>query len=410
LNYDIIVVGAGPTGSVVAEAVAKEGYSVLVLEEHSEIGLPEHCTGKISINALKVLKLKPTSILQRVRGATFFAPNMKFFTVKRNSFQATILNRCKFDKDLSQKAIKAGAVLFTEARVTNVSINSKGADIIFNLEGEKQRACSRVVIGADGAQSTVARKLGIYSKKPMKMKIAAQRKMTGVFNLDQDMVEMFFGNKYAPGFFAWVVPIAKDVAKVGLCVTPSSGKPAMKFLDEFIKTHPFVSERLRDCSVLEQSAHIIPTGGSIKKDVSNGVLIVGDAAGQVKSTTGGGLYYGILCAKIAGEVICKALLNGPKRGVLPETVLSEYRSRWWTMLGKEIEFSVKARQFFDLLSDEEINYLFKVLNREEALVSLIEAEGDIDRQSGIVSLLLKGLKPLILKPKLLYKISKVFIK
>jgi geranylgeranyl reductase family protein len=410
LSYDIIVGGAGPTGSIVAEAVAKEGYKVLMLEEHTEIGLPEHCTGKMSINALEALKLKPRSILQRVKGATCFAPNMKSFTVRRNSFQANILDRYKFDKDLALKATKAGVLLFTEARVTNVSIDSKGVNVIFNLEGEKKRVVSRVVVGADGIKSTVARKLGIYSKKPVETKIAAQRKMVGVFDLDQDMVEMFFSNKYAPGFFAWVVPIAKDGAKVGLCVSPSSGKPAMKFLDEFIKTHPFVSERLRDCSSLEQTAHLIPTGGPIKKDVSDGVLIVGDAAGQVKSTTGGGLYYGILCAKIAGEVICRALSKREKRSVISETVLTEYRNRWWKILGREIEFSVKARQFIDLLSDDDINYLFKVLKSNEALISLIEAEGDIDQQSRIASLLLKNLKPLIMNPKLLYKMSKVFIK
>ena len=406
MDYDVTIIGAGPTGSMMAEALAKDGHSVLILEEHPEVGLPQHCTGKISVNALMELNLKPMGVLQEVRGATFYSPNMESFTIKRDTTQAYILDRRIFDSWLSNRAVKAGARLITNARAIGVSVSSTGVDVDFRCESNSQRVTARMIVGADGANSSVAHWLGLYSKEPDGMKMGVQREVMGIHDVEPDVVELYFGRRYAPGFFAWIVPIGNDEARVGLCMNIHSAKPALKYLDRFIYNHPIACEKLKGCLLKEPNAHIIPTGGPLQKTVSDGVIIVGDAAGQVKSTTGGGLYYGMLCATIAGKNLSKAL-RASKTGIIRKKALVEYQRLWKRKLGREIAISVRARVFLDSLTDDEVAYLFKILQEDDFLKEKIEVEGDIDWQSRITRPILKYLlKRVARRPNILYKLGK----
>lgn len=408
-DYDVIVVGAGPVGSLLADTIAREGHSVVVLEEHSVVGKPEHCSGKISVKALETLGLKPVGALQSVRKAVFYSPDMNPLVVKRSSVQAYILDRAHFDEYLARRATKNGAVLLTNSRVREVFITPERLDVVYDLKGEQKRMSSRVLVGADGVKSTIAKRVGIYSKKNQEVRVAFQQELADVQDLDPETVELYFGNKYAPGFFAWIIPVGKNIARVGLCVSPKSGKSAMACLNEFIKTHPIASEKMKHSSFVSESVHVIPTGGPIKETTHDGVVIVGDAAGQVKSTTGGGLYYGMLCAKMAGNVIARMLTRNPGDGILKRSLLDDYQTLWKKALGKEIKIGTRIRSFIDLLTDEELNYLFRLLRENRSLIDLIEAEGDVDWQSGIASLLLKHLaKPFMMKPSLIYKLSRSF--
>lgn len=405
-----MVVGAGPTGNVVAQAVALKGFNVLILEEHKTIGIPVHCTGKVSLRVAKELDLRSTEILHEVKGATFYAPDMNSFTIKRGETQAYILNRKAFDKYLSKKAITAGAKLITEAKVKKAIVSSDGVKVIFDKENKQKNFVSRVLVGAGGARSTVARSLDMYTKTTNEIRLASQCELADVKELDQEKVNLFFGKEYAPGFFAWIVPIGDDIARVGLCVSLSSGKIANKCLNKFVENHPIASEKLKSASLINKSSHLIPIGGTIKETITDGVVIVGDAAGQVKSTTGGGLYYGILCAKIAGEVISDALSKSSDKKIIERKYLEKYQNNWRKIIGKEMKYSVKIRDFIDYLSDEELNHLFNVIRDNRDLVNVIETEGDIDFQFKVVSPLLKRLsKQLITNPQLLYKLIKAFI-
>jgi flavin-dependent dehydrogenase len=168
-------------------------------------------------------------------------------------------------------------------------------------------------------------------------------------------------------------------------------------------SHPIARKKLENGHCTVQRTHLIPTGGTLNQTVSDGVLIVGDAAGQVKSTTGGGMYYGMICAKIAGRVISKALSS--LDNVLKRKSLIEYQKLWQKQLGKEIAMSAKLRFFFDTLSDDEVNFLFQVIRKNKELINEIEAVGDIDWQSKLLSPLLKYfIGPLMKKPQLLLKL------
>ncbi|MDQ1280252.1 MAG: NAD(P)/FAD-dependent oxidoreductase [Thermoproteota archaeon] len=409
MDYDVTIIGAGPVGSTAAKVLADNGFNILILEEHSIIGSPQHCTGKISAEALRELDLEPVGILQEIRGATFYSPSLESFTIKSNTTQAYILDRRVFDTWLSERCVKAGASLITNARATRISISSFGVSVEFKCQDKYQTIRSRVIIAADGANSGVARQLGIYTQEQAGGKMGVQIQMKGIRDIKEDIVELYFGRIYAPGFFAWIVPLGSDEARVGLCVNIHSGKPAMNYLREFVSKHPVASCKLKGCFMGESSVHPIPTGGTLRRTVSDGVIIVGDAAGQVKSTTGGGLYYGMSCAKLAAKTLSKELSQSTEK-LLRRESLAGYERSWKLKLGKEIAFSVKARSFLDSLSDNEVTYLFNALKKDDSLLSFISKEGNVDWQSRITSPVIgRLLKKGALKPNILYKFGRSFL-
>ncbi|MFH0748329.1 MAG: NAD(P)/FAD-dependent oxidoreductase [Candidatus Bathyarchaeota archaeon] len=408
MDVDAIIVGAGPIGSTVATIIAKAGHDVLILEEHSEIGLPEHCTGKISINAVKELNLPNIGVKNKVNGATFYSPDMNYIRVERKSIQAHIFDRTILDQWLLDKAINAGAILLKNARVMNVSINLNKVLVHFRHRGETHHIVSKIVVGADGAGSSIARHLNLYSKELLAHRIAVQRELINIHNLKPELVEIYLGKNFAPGFFAWIVPTGENSVKVGLGIDPAQNKNLLNYLENFVTSHPIAGKKLAGGICTRQTAHILPTHGTLNRTVSDGVLIVGDAAGQVKSTTGGGLYYGMVCAKIAGEVISKTLFSSDN--IVREAALVEYQKRWRERFGKEIEMSIKTRLILDSLTDEELNLLFNVIRQDEALIGVVEATGDIDWQSRLSILVFSRLtSALVKKPKLLLKLGKLFL-
>jgi geranylgeranyl reductase family protein len=406
MDYEVIIIGAGPVGSTVAEMIGREGHKVLILEEHSEIGSPIHCTGKLSVNAFKELKLEAKGIINEVKGANFYSPNGQSFQVERDDTQAYILDRKIFDKKLAENAVKVGVKILTEARAMKFIVTKEGVNVIFTHKGDIKKLKGRIIVGADGVNSIVARRGGLYSKNSSELRIGVQKEVFGIKNIQSRIVELFFGRKYAPGFFAWIVPIGNGNARVGLAVRPHLGKNPKKYLDDFIMTHPVIKEKFEGCSFNRANAHIIPTGGTLHQTVSEGIIIVGDAAGQIKSTTGGGIYYGMLCAKIAGKTISKSL-EASRKGVLSRNSLLEYQRLWKARLNKEIKISSKLRAFLTSLTDGEINYLFKIIIANPRIFEEIVAKGDMDWQSKIATKVLNTfLKTLIKRPMILYKMGK----
>jgi geranylgeranyl reductase family protein len=407
-EVDAIVVGAGPSGSSVAKIIAEKGYQVLILEEHAQVGLPQHCTGKISTNALNELNLPKKGVLNEVRGALFHSPDMNMLKIERNARQALIFNRAELDQNLLYKALDSGAKIITNAHALDLKIDPHAANIIYKLNNEHQRASAKIIIGADGATSLIARRSGLYPKHDKTIKLAIQREITNVREVQPEFVEVYLGEKIAPGFFIWIVPIGVKTVRVGLCTDYTHGQHLLDYLENFITHHPLVKKRFEKSVCISQVAHILPASGATRKTLSNGVLLVGDAAGQIKSTTGGGIFYGILCAQIAGQVISEALSE--TQNTLQRSTLAKYETTWRKTLGMEIRKNVKIRQLLDTLSDEELNYCFQIIRKDRTLSNLIQAEGDIDRQSKLIIPLFRQLSSTIIrKPQLFRKIAKFLL-
>lgn len=289
--------------------------------------------------------------------------------------------------------------------MTKVDINKSKVYVTLTSQGNHVNKTCKAIVGADGVTSLVAKQTMLYNKNANELILAAQRELTRVNSLNHGFAEVFFGKIYSPGFFAWIIPNGTIEAKVGLCIHTGLKVTPIRQLNLFMNSHPNVAPRLKESIVIGENIHTIPTGGALNQTVNDGVLIVGDAAGQVKSTTGGGIYYSILCAKIAGETLTKGLERS--EATVPKEELIGYEKKWRERIGEEISFSCKVRAFLDSLSDNEVDYLFQILREDKSIATLIEAFADIDYQSKIgKSLIMKVAVALAKRPRILSKASR----
>lgn len=374
-SVDAVVVGGGPCGSFAAWTLAKQGAEVAVFEEHKEIGLPSHCAGHVSLKGLKRLRLRlPQKVFEnQIHGAIFYSPSGFEFRVRRPSPVTCVLNRELLDKHLAELAMKAGAKYLTESRVNSLISKSRGVNkVSVRGRGVKETVVSNIVIDAEGCSSLLLKRTRLQTLDRSMVVNAIQAEVNEVENVDVKMVEVYLGRKYAPDFFAWIIPRKDGSAKVGLAV--KTGDPR-KYLKRFINKHPIASKKLRKSRVTSVSMHPIPLGGAIPKTYANGFLVVGDAASQVKPTTGGGIIFGLLCARIAGEVAYEAIENRD----FSERFLSRYQLRWKRMIGFELAAMRRIRKSLNRLSDEQTDKIIGMCTRFGIAKSL-ERVGDSDYQ------------------------------
>jgi digeranylgeranylglycerophospholipid reductase len=373
---DIVVVGGGPCGSYSAYTAAKLGAEVMVCEEHEEIGAPKHCAGHLNISSLKRLgvRIPRGAVENEIRGAVFHSPSGKDFVLRCCAPVTYVVNRELFDKHLFDLAVKSGvqyrlkskvrSLLFDSGSVTGVALKGKG--------GKGERLEANVVIDAEGCSSKLLKKTGLHGLKGSMMVRGIQAEVDAVEDVDEDMVEVYLGKKIAPGFFAWIIPRKDGSAKVGLAT--ESGDPH-QYLRRFMEKHPVASQKLRKSRVTALSLHPIPLAGPIPKTYSDGFLVVGDAASQVKPTTGGGVIFGLTCSRIAGEVAYEAM----KRQDFSEAFLSRYQSRWKRLVGFDLAAMLRMRRMINSLSDSRIDGMID-LCRKLGIDSVLEKVGDLDFQ------------------------------
>jgi len=212
---------------------------------------------------------------------------------------------------------------------------------------------------------------------------SAQVHVDHVEDLNEDMVEVYLGSEYAPGFFAWIIPWRDGTAKVGLATR--EGNPRM-FLERFMTKHPVVSRRLKNAQRRDVSFHPIPLGGPIRKTYRQGMLIAGDSAQQVKPTTGGGIVFSAICGKIAGEVAH----NASGYGDASEAFLSEYERRWRSEIGRDLDAMRRIRRMLFRLPDSRLEKIFSIARTLDVATVLSKAD-DIDMQGRTLAKL--GLDP-----------------
>jgi len=372
---DIIVVGGGPCGSFSAFTAARLGAEVSVFEEHKEIGVPKHCAGHLSIAGLKRLGLRlPHGIVENeFKGAIFHSPSGKKIVIRRASPVTCVVNRELFDKYILNLAIKSGVRYFLESRVKSFLFDSGFvAGVAFRKGRVEKSLASSVVINAEGCSSTLLKRTGLQTLDGSMVVNAIQAEVDRVDEVDLDMVEVYLGRKYASGFFAWIIPKRDDSAKVGLAAR--TGNPR-EYLRRFMEKHPAASKKLRRSDVTNLSVHPISLGGPIPKTYSKGLLVVGDAASQVKPTTGGGVIVGLSCSRIAGEVACEAV----KKNDFSEAILSRYQSRWRELVGFDLAVMRQTRKLLNRLSDRKIDKIVDLCGKL-GVDSVLEEAGDLDFQ------------------------------
>jgi len=372
--YDVLIIGAGPAGSRVAWRLAGLGYKVAVLEKHEGVGEHVCCTGIVSRECGELFDIPQDCILQAAHSARLFAPSGEFLSIRKDEVQAYILDRAAFDLLLAGKAEKQGAEYLLAACAKDISIRDEGVEVRVDQRGKALTFRGKVAIIANGFGSGLPQKLGLGQIKDFIIGAQTEVETNGISE-----VEVHFSQRIARGFFAWLVPLSQHRARAGLFSRESPGNCLREFLAQLVAQGKISPAESR-----------ITYGGiplrPLPRTYGERVLVVGDAAGQVKPTTGGGIYYGLLCADMAAETIHEAFsLNDFCR-----KKLAHYEEAWRGKLGRELQMGYFARRLYNRLSDRRINKIFDIVRENNIHDALLDSPHfSFDRHG---ELILEGLK------------------
>ncbi|MFX1449219.1 MAG: hypothetical protein ACFFCM_00170 [Promethearchaeota archaeon] len=367
----------------------KRKREVEIFEEHSKIGIPIQCAGLISLSGFKRLKIKiPKNCIQnKVRGSILYSPKNNKIIIKRKTTQALVIDRSILDNYLINIAENLDGKIHIKSRVLELlkGRNNEILGLKIKKDGKIIEKHSKIVIDGEGVQARFIRQAGLQPVKRSYILPAVQYEMSRV-DIVQDFVEMFFGRKVSPGFFAYIIPTSEETARVA--VATNYGRP-IDYLKYFIKRHPIASKKLQKGKIDTISAGSILIGGPIKKTYANQFLGIGDAIGHVKPTTGGGVVLGGLCAKIAGEVAAESI----EKNITTENFLIKYDKIWRSRYGKEFQYQKLLRLLINNIPDKIIDKGFETISKNN-IVEMVEEVGDMDIQSEI-------LKKVLFSPKIL---------
>ncbi len=340
--HDVAVIGAGPAGSRVACKLAELGYAVVVIEKKKRLGEPVCCTGIVSSECIREFAIPEKIIYREANNATVYSPSGKILRIKRTEPQAFIVDRAALNVFLAEHAMERGAEYIFDRQVSGIL---KKPERVVIETGKDMFLESRVAVIAAGCGSMLNEKVGLKSVGDFAMGVQAEVETPGV-----EEVEVYTGKSIAPGFFAWLVPNVSGRSLVGLMSRRKTGYYMKKFL-----------------SLLSEQGKIIPGNydlcfarlalNMIPRTSSERVLVVGSAAGQVKPVTGGGVYFGMICADIAAANLHRALESDN----LTAGSLASYDRQWKKALGREIRLGHWARTLYEHLSDNNIDKIFNII-------------------------------------------------
>ena len=356
MYFDVVIAGGSIAGLFCAREIANKAHSVVVLEEDYEIGTPEHCGGLVSTSALDQLGIIPhkKTFEHLISSAQIFAPNGKSFTIDSKKQKVAEINRRELDKQIAHQAQRNGA----EIRV-RTSFQKLTEDGVRTGEGEIK---CKIVVDARGVSSLINKdREGILS--------SAQYEIYADW-IKKEKVEVYFDQEKYPGFFAWIIPNGEGTGKVGVA---GRGISAAEVLADFLT-------KKGGHSTIRKIFAPIWVKGPIERFVSDKVVTVGDAAGQSKPTTAGGIFSCGMGGIFAGQAIINYLETGKKAD------LEEYQVKWEKKFGKEFEKQLIARKILERLDNKTINKLFESVTPE--IIKEISEKDDFDfHTSSIVKLL-----------------------
>lgn len=365
MKYDVVVVGAGPAGSMATKTLAEAGLNVVMLEKRQEIGDPIRCAEAVSKSGLKdLVEVDPRWIAADLEGSRVFAPDGISIVLSEEQSGGKagyVLERKIFDRALAMEAARAGAKVMVKTRAQGLlRSDGKICGVSAIRSGEAFRIEAPLVIGADGVESKVGRWAGIDTTlKPKDISTCAQFLVEDE-SIDPKYCEFYFGNKVAPGAYAWIFPKGENAANVGLGVLGSrssgTGEP-LRLLQEFMKSH------LPRGKVIEMNAGGVPVAPQLETMTTDGVMLVGDAAHQSDPLTGGGIISGMTAGVIAGEVAADAISGGDVK----RASLKDYEDRWKEPHGNRLQRHYDLKEFFIKLTDEDLNVLFHSLAGEDTV-------------------------------------------
>lgn len=378
-QVDVLVVGAGPAGSTIAERLARLGHSVLVVEEHGRVGYPVQCAGLVSRRVLDLANC-PEVVRRSVHGASVFSPSLESVTFRAPEPKAFVIDRAGLDIALADKAARAGASFETETRFDGLASAPNGSVRAMvtrhgSLRGEVD---AKLVVGADGVGSAVARAFRL--RRPVEILPAFEAEFPESPG-DPDLVEVYVGNSIAPGLFGWWIPDGAGGARVGVAAN-ADGTSARVYYE-----HLLAQIARRHGRPLRNPTSYLVSGipiGQVPRISGSRVLLVGDAAAQPKPLSGGGIFTGMRAAELAAQVAHAALVVGD----VSAARLAPYDEAWRREFGDEFDKAQYLRRLFLKFTDAELEAIVGAL-KESGTTETIVAFGDIDFPTHVVRRLLR---------------------
>ena len=358
--FDTIVIGAGPVGSYAASQLAGYGFKVAVLEEHQQIGEPMQCSGIIGVECFERFHLSTASVLREANSAKLFSPSGKIIHLQSKKPEAYIVDRIVFDQLLADAAKSKGVQYYTPYKAESITITS---DKVTALTETGETFEGRTAIIASGFYSKLPRKIGV--KKFSDFITGAQAEVTIKEPDVLGEIEVYFDQALAPGFFAWLVPTAPQRALAGLFSRKTPRKHLQMFLQKLYEQGRIASANV---SIMHGGIPLRPLG----RTYCERLVVAVDAAGQVKPTTGGGVYYGMICAQLATDALKAAFAEND----FSERFMSGYQKAWHEEIGGELRNGYYARRIYEKCSNRVIDYLFD-LSVKKGLQEIVNESGNI---------------------------------
>ena len=359
---DVVVVGAGPAGNGVALELAKAGHEVAVVDYRTSLG-DKLCTGIVSVSCLEQFPATTSVIHRSSRSAIVVSPAGKSLRFEREQAQAHIIDRVAYVADLAAQAQTAGATYLLGRSVTDLRHVGSGVEVVLDSSGQPQRLEARMAVIATGFSRLLTGRMGFG--KIEDYAIGAQ---VEVFAPAAEEVQVYLGRSFAPGFFGWLTPTTEGRALLGLL----SRRNAQAGLDVLLAS---LQRSGAVVDVLEAPRRWGVPLRPLRRTVADRIVVVGDAAGQVKPTTGGGIYYALLASRIAAGAISRAL----GRGDLSEVSLRSYEVEWSALLSRELAVGSRLRAIGEQLSDRQIERVLSAVGSNtfiKALLNSVDASFD----------------------------------
>ncbi len=395
-EHDVVVVGAGPAGSITASVAADRGLDVLLIDRNPEIGVPVRCAEGVSREIEKYIEMDSRWVCNPIRGVITYGPEgTELIVTATDDVAGYVLDRRIFDRSLARDAARAGAEVRVKNRAFDVlKRNGKVCGVYVNAAGEEVRITADVVVAADGVESRVARWAGIDTRLRAEDVASCAQYLMCDIEVNSDYCEQYFSWDIAPGGYAWVFPKGAHYANVGIGISANflnGTSRIVNFLDSFV--HEKFGVEGGD-NILAKIYGAVPLSGPVYRTVTDGMLLVGDAARHVNPFSGGGIIVAIQGGQIAGEVIAKAV----REGNCTARRLREYERRWWKEFGRTLYAGLKVKNYMLSLSRTDFNRFFRSLNGELKLTeyterTLMKEIAKISPKKMMITMLIRTLIP-----------------